>query len=49
MRHPSWKSSIEREGNFKNYNTVIILTAVIMAKGYSPLRGGIPTNKRQVC
>lgn len=46
MCHSSWKNSTEREGNCKDWKTVIILTAIIMAKGYSPLRGGIPTNKR---
>lgn len=49
MCHQSWKSSIEREGNCKNCKTVIIVTAIIMAKGYSPLRGRIPDDKRQVC
>lgn len=42
----SWKSSIEREENCKNCKTVKILTAIIMAKGYCPLRSGIPTKDR---
>lgn len=45
MCHRSWKSGIEREENCK---TVTILNAIIMEKGYCPLRRGIPTKKRQV-